>query len=72
MASGLKKYVITGHILEVYEYKYYIHGKGGYTGIGKGQADMEKALINYSNTNQRRRDMIRRLACCNFNNKYDK
>lgn len=72
MSSGLKKYIITGHIVEVYEYKYYISGKGGYTGIKKGEGDIENKLKNYSNTNQRRRDMIRRLACCNFNNKYDK
>ena len=70
--TGLKKYVITGHIVEIYEYSYYIHGKGGYSGTAKGQAEEEKALINYANTNQRRRDNIRRLACCNFSNKYDK
>lgn len=72
MSCGLKKYVITGHILEVYSYDYYIHGKGGFSGIAKGQADIENALKNYANTNQRRRDKIRRLACTNFNNKYDK
>lgn len=72
MSSGLKKYIITGHIVEVYEYKYYISGKGGFTGVKKGEGDIESKLKNYSNTNQRRRDMIRRLACCNFNNKYDK
>ena len=72
MSCGLKKYVITGHILEVYNYDYYIHGKGGFSGIAKGQADIESALKNYANTNQRRRDKIRRLACTNFNNKYDK
>lgn len=72
MASGLKKYIITGHIIEIYEYKNYVHGKGGNTGVKKGQANEENKLKNYSNTNQRRRDIIRRLACCNFNNKYDK
>lgn len=72
MSCGLKKYVITGHILEVYTYDYYIHGKGGFSGIAKGQADVKNALKNYANTNQRRRDKIRRLACTNFNNKYDK
>lgn len=72
MSCGLKKYVITGHILEVYTYDYYIHGKGGFSGIAKGQADIQSALKNYANTNQRRRDKIRRLACTNFNNKYDK
>lgn len=34
--------------------------------------DIETSLKNYANTNQRRRDMVRRLACCNFNAKYDK
>lgn len=72
MSSGLKKYIITGHIVEVYEYKNYISGKGGFTGVKKGDGDIDNKLKNYSNTNQRRRDMIRRLACCNFNNKYDK
>lgn len=72
MSCGLKKYVITGHILEVYTYDYYIHGKGGFSGTPKGQADINSSLKNYANTNQRRRDKIRRLACTNFNNKYDK
>ena len=72
MASGLKKYIITGHIVEVYEYKNYFSGKGGNTGVKKGQADIENKLKNYANTNQRRRDIIRRLACCNFDNRYDK
>jgi len=72
VSCGLKKYVITGHILEVYNYKYYIHGKGGFSGVAKGQAELNNALKNYANTNQRRRDKIRRLACSNFNNKYDK
>lgn len=72
MAGGLKKYVITGHIIEVYDYKYYIHGKGGNSGVAKGTADVESALKNYANTNQRRRDNIRRLACSNFNGEYDK
>lgn len=60
------------YILEVYSYDYYIHGKGGFSGTAKGQAELESALKNYANTNQRRRDKIRRLACTNFNNKYDK
>ena len=72
MSSGLKKYVITGHILEVYDYKYYIHGKGGFSGVEKGKAELENALVNYANTNKRRRDKIRRLACANFNNIHDK
>ncbi len=72
MSSGLKKYVITGHILEIYEYDYYFRGKGGASGVSKGQADIQSALRNYANTNQRRRDMIRRLAVCNFDCRYDK
>lgn len=56
MSSGLKKYVITGHILEIYDYKYYIHGKGGFSGVAKGTAELNNALKNYANTNQRRRD----------------
>ena len=38
----------------------------------RGKAEEENILKNYANTNQRRRDTIRRLACCNFNNEYDK
>ena len=72
MAGGLTKYIITGHIIEIYKYKSYFHGKGGNTGTKKGCADLENKLKNYASTNQRRRDTIRRLACCNFNNKYDK
>ena len=72
MAGGLTKYIITGHIIEIYSYKNYFHGKGGNTGTKKGCADLENKLKNYANTNQRRRDTIRRLACCNFNNEYDK
>ena len=67
---GLKKYIITGHVIEIYEYKNYIHGKGG--ARVRGEASEESKQKNYSNTNQRRRDTIRRLACCNFDNKYDK
>lgn len=67
---GLKKYIITGHIIEVYEYKNYIHGCGG--SRVRGNADVESKAKNYANTNQRRRDTIRRLACCNFDNNYDK
>ena len=44
MASGFTKYIITGHIVEVYKYKNYFHGKGGNTGIKKGCADLESKL----------------------------
>lgn len=67
---GLKKYIITGNVIEVYEYKNYIHGKGG--ARVRGESSEESKMKNYSNTNQRRRDTIRRLACCNFDNEYDK
>ena len=67
---GLKKYIITGHIIEVYEYKNYVHGSGG--SRIRGTSDEESRSKNYANTNQRRRDTIRRLACCNFDNTYDK
>ena len=67
---GLKKYIITGNVIEVYEYKNYIHGSGG--ARTRGKAEAENILKNYANTNQRRRDTIRRLACSNFNNEYDK
>jgi len=68
----LKKYVITGGIIEIYEYSKYIKGRGGAHRTLEKSEDVEKALKNYSNTNQRRRDMVRRLACCNFNAEYDK
>lgn len=38
----------------------------------RGDATEENIQKNYANTNQRRRDTIRRLACCNFNNEFDK
>ena len=69
---SLKKYIITGDILEVYEYSQYLKGKGGSNRTTEKSEDIEKSLLNYSNTNQRRRDTVRRLACCNFNSKYDK
>ena len=63
---GLKKYVISGEIIEVYNYSQYNCGKGG-SNRGKGKSEnIEKSLENYANTNQRRRDMVRRLACSNF------
>ncbi len=68
----LKKYIVTGNIIEIYEYSKYYKTKGGRNGEwGKSEND-ESILKNYANTNQRRRDMVRRLACCNFNVKYDK
>lgn len=69
---GLKKYVITGDVIEVYEYSKYVRGKGGANRRKESSQDEEKSLLNYANTNQRRRDMVRRLACCNFNTQYDK
>lgn len=68
----LKKYVITGDIIEVYTYSKYVSGKGGAHRTEEEAKDVEEALKNYANTNQRRRDMVRRLACCNFNSQYDK
>lgn len=68
----LKKYVITGDIIEVYSYSQYLKGKGGANRTKDKSEDVEKSLKNYANTNQRRRDNVRRLACCNFNCKYDK
>lgn len=68
----LKKYVITGDILEVYSYSKYIKGKGGARRTAEKSEDIENSLKNYANTNQRRRDMVRRLACCNFNAEFDK
>lgn len=67
---GLKKYIVTGDIVEVYDYQFYTSGKGG--ARERGEATEESKQKNYANTNQRRRDTIRRLACCNFDNKYDK
>lgn len=34
--------------------------------------DEKTKQLHYANTNQKRRDTIRRLACCNFDNMYDK
>lgn len=68
----LKKYVITGDIVEVYSYSKYIKGNGGAHRTAEKSEDLEVVLKNYANTNQRRRDRVRRLACCNFNAEYDK
>ncbi len=69
---GLKKYVFTGDIIEVYEYSQYCTGKGGSHRTKEKSENLEKSLQNYANTNQRRRDTVRRLACCNFNAEHDK
>lgn len=45
-------------------------GKGG--DRHNADTDEKTKQQHYANTNQRRRDTIRRLACCNFDNKYDK
>ena len=68
----LKKIVISGDIVEVFEYSQYITGKGGAHRSKEKSQDLEKSLENYANTNQRRRDMVRRLACSNFDTEYDK
>jgi len=72
MSYGLVKYVITGDIIEKYTYKNYIHGTGGANRTSAKSLDLENSLKNYANTNQRRRDKVRRLACSNFSTKYDK
>lgn len=69
---SLKKYVITGDVVEVYNYTNYLKGKGGANRTTEKSEDIEKSLVNYANTNQRRRDTVRRLACCNFNAEFDK
>ena len=73
---SIKKYVITGHILEVYTYEKFVCGYGGKTKEDKKENEeelkkevSEKILENYSNHNVVRSNMIRRLACSNFNNK---
>lgn len=71
---SIQKYVITGHILEVYEYEKYVCGRGGKKSNNESE-DLEnvkkeiknKILENYSNHNVVRSNMIRRLACANFN-----
>lgn len=68
---GLKKYVISGDIIEVYNYSQYCSGTGGAHRTSEKSCNEEQVLRNYANTNQRRRDRVRRLACSNFNN-YDK
>lgn len=43
---------------------------GGYRDHSNTDEDTKQK--HYANTNQKRRDTIRRLACCNFDNTYDK
>lgn len=68
------KYILTGHILEVYTYEKFNCGKGGKDKKVINLEEVEKeisetTLLNYSNHNRVRSNMIRRLACANFNNK---
>ena len=69
---GLKKYVFSGDIIEVYNYSQYVTGKGGANRTKQKAEDTEKSLMNYANTNQRRRDSVRRLACSNFDSSTSK
>ena len=69
---GLKKYVISGDMIEVYDYYLYSTGKGGSHRTTEKSENVEQSLKNYFSTNQRRRDTVRRLACSNFNGEYDK
>lgn len=69
---SFKKYVITNNIIEVYEYSQYCCGRGGANRTKESSKDEKSSSLNYANTNQRRRDMVRRLACCNFDVAYDK
>ena len=70
----LTKYIITNHILEVYTYENFTCGKGGKTKkendsieIPEEKEITELMLLNYKNHNKVRANMIRRLACANFN-----
>ena len=71
---SLKKYIISGNIIEVYSYDKYIKGRGNTKGenLKNSLTDEKTKQINYNKTQTRRRELIRRLACINFNNKYDK
>lgn len=68
------KYVISGNIIEVYTYEHYISGKGNEKGNNNKNKNTDEKTKenNYNKTQIRRRELIRRLACINFNNKYDK
>lgn len=60
----MKKVFISGSIIEIYEYQGYICGKGGRMEKTTGEQE-EK---NYKSRVIQRRNMVRRLACSNFNN----
>ena len=67
------KYIITNHILEVYTYENFTCGKGGkikkendINEISEEKEITELMLLNYKNHNKVRANMIRRLACSNF------
>ena len=74
---SVEKYVITGHILEVYQYEKYVCGRGGKKKEKNKKEDSENLndeikeiiLKNYTNHNVVRSNMIRRLACANFSSK---
>lgn len=58
------KYLLSGNVLEVYQYQRVIVGKGGaIREVGKEGSYKEK---NYQQTTMRRREYVRRLALANF------
>lgn len=67
---SIKKYIITGHILEVYEYEKFICGHGGKEKkepLEELKKEInETTLLNYVNHNKVRQNEVRRLTCANF------
>lgn len=68
---SIKKYIITGHILEVYEYEKFVCGHGGKEKkepLEELKKEInETTILNYSNHNKVRQNEVRRLTCANFN-----
>lgn len=60
----MKKVFISGSMVEIYEYQGFTSGKGG----KKEKTTGEQKDKNYKCQVIKRRNMVRRLACSNFNN----
>lgn len=61
----MKKIIVSGNIIEIYEYEKSIKSKGGY----RMADDLEQKDKNYKNTVIRRRNQVRRLVTSNFNSR---
>lgn len=64
----MKKIVLSGNIIEIYNYRFNGCGVGGF----KMKKDLEQKQKNYLNTICKRRDKVRRLVTMNFSERFCK